>query len=141
MGILGKLFGGGTAEEKAAQAKARADREAQEQAEAAARARDLLSRALGHDAKHVDLDSRRKAAIKLVLINEPGMGREAWLSIGRDFPTELADALEQVGVCFHLEKRYREAVESYEAALRMGADPDRLADNLSEARKALAALG
>jgi tetratricopeptide (TPR) repeat protein len=140
MGIFSKLFGGGTPEEKAAKAEARAEREAQEQAEADARAREVLARALGQDPKFNDLKARRNAAIKLVLINQPVMGREAWMSIGRDYPSELADALEQVGVCFQLEKNYREAVNNYEAALRMGADRDRLADNLAEARKGLAGL-
>lgn len=145
MGIFGNLFGGGTPEEKAAKAEAkaaaRAARDAQEATEKAERTRELFERALGNDPENSSNDARRKAAIKLVLANETAKGREAWLSISRDYPGDLADALEQVGVCYHLEKNYRAALENYEAALRVGADAGMLADNIDEARKGLAALG
>lgn len=145
MGIFGNLFGGGTPEEKAAKAEAkaaaRAARDAQEATEKAERTRELFERALGNDPENSSNDARRRAAIKLVLANETAKGREAWLSISRDYPGDLADALEQVGVCYHLEKNYRAALENYEAALRVGADAGMLADNIDEARKGLAALG
>lgn len=145
MGFLSKLFGGASPEEKAAKAaakaEARARREAEEQAEKAAEAEALLGQAMGLDPAQASLDARRKAAIKLVLKNQTELGREAWLSISRDFPTELSDALEQVGVCYHLDKNYRAALENYEAAIRLGANADHLADNIAEARKGLAAVG
>ncbi|MEY4952711.1 MAG: hypothetical protein RL299_1135 [Pseudomonadota bacterium] len=145
MGIFGNLFGGGTPEEKAAKAEAkaaaRAARDAEEAAEKAELTRELFERALGNDPENSSNDARRKAAIKLVLANETAKGREAWLSISRDYPGDLADALEQVGVCYHLEKNYRAALENYEAAIRVGADVGMLADNIDEARKGLAALG
>lgn len=145
MGFWGNLFGAGTPEEKmaraAAKAEARARREADELAEKAAQTNALFQRALGHDRDNSSCDARRKAAIKLVLANETAKGREAWLAISRDFPTELADALEQVGVCYHLEKNYRSALENYEAAIRVGADAGHLADNIAEARKGMAAIG
>lgn len=145
MGIFGNLFGGGTPEEKAAKAEAkaaaRAARDAEEAAEKAERTRELFECALGNDPENSSNDARRKAAIKLVLANETAKGREAWLSISRDYPGDLADALEQVGVCYHLEKNYRAALENYEAAIRVGANADHLADNIDEARKGLAALG
>ena len=145
MGLWGKLFGEAAPGEKAARAaakaEARARREARELAEKAARTHELFERALGHDRENSSCDARRKAAIRLVLANETAKGREAWLAISRDFPTELADALEQVGVCHHLEKNYRAALESYEAAIRVGADAGHLADNIAEARKGMAAFG
>ncbi len=145
MGFWSNLFGGGSAEEKAAsaaaKANARAMREAEELDEKAARAKVLFERALGQDRDNCSCEARRKAAIKLVLSNETALGREAWLSISRDFPNELADALEQVGVCYHLEKDYRSALENYEAAIRVGAEAGHLADNIAEARKGLATVG
>lgn len=145
MGLWSKLFGGGSPEERAAKAQAKAEararREAEELAEKAAEADALLQRALGKDPAETSLAARRKAAIKLVLANQTAKGREAWLAIARDFPDELADALEQVGVCHHLDKDYRSALENYEAAIRVGADAGILADNVAEARKGLAALG
>jgi tetratricopeptide (TPR) repeat protein len=145
MGWLGNLFGGGSPQEKAARAQAKSEaralRDADEQTEKAARAAELFERALGHDPENAGNDARRRAAIKLVLANETAKGREAWLAISRDYPTELADALEQVGVCYHLEKNYRAALENYEAAIRVGADAGHLADNIAEARKGLAAIG
>ena len=54
---------------------------------------------------------------------------------------DLADALEQVGVCYHLDKDYRSALENYEAAIRVGADAGHLADNIAEVRKGMAAFG
>ncbi len=145
MAFWSNLFGGATPEEKqaraAAKSEARARREADELAEKAARTDELFERALGNDRDNSSCDARRKAAIKLVLANETAKGREAWLSISRDFPTELADALEQVGVCYHLEKNYRSALENYEAAIRVGADAGHLADNIAEARKGMAAFG
>jgi tetratricopeptide (TPR) repeat protein len=134
MGFWSHLFGGGSPEEKAARA-------AQETAEKSAYAQTLFERALGNDADHNSCDARRKAAIKLVLAGETAKGREAWLSIARDFPNELSFALEQVGVCYHLEKDYRSAIENYEAAIRVGADAGHLADNIAEARKGMAAFG
>lgn len=145
MGFWSKLFGGGSLEERAekaqAKAAARARREADERAEKAAEADALLQRALGNDPADTSLAVRRKAAIKLVLSSQTAKGREAWLAIARDYPDELADALEQVGVCYHLDKHYRSALENYEAAIRVGADAAGLADNMAEARKGLAALG
>lgn len=145
MGLFSKLFGGGTPEEKAARAAekaaARARREAEEQAEKDARSRELFERALGNDAENSSLEARSKAAIKLVLANETAKGREAWLAIARDHPDELPEALQQVGVCYHLDKNYRAALENYEAAIRVGANADHLADNIAEARKGLAAVG
>lgn len=145
MGFWGNLFGGGSTEEKAAKAaskaEARAKRDAQELAEKAAHSSELFERALGNHPEHCSNDARRKAAIKLVLANETAKGREAWLSISRDYPNDLADALEQVGVCYHLDKDYRSALENYEAAIRVGADAGHLADNIAEARKGLAAIG
>lgn len=142
MGFWSNLFGGGSAEERAAaKANARAMREADELAEKAARASELFERAMGQDRDNSSCDARQKAAIELVLSNETALGREAWLSISRDFPNELADALEQVGVCYHLEKDYRSALENYEAAIRVGAEAGHLADNIAEARKGLAAVG
>ena len=87
------------------------------------------------DVRHLDALYRASAG----KLHE--LGREAWLSISRDFPTELPDALEQVGVCYHLDKNYRAALENYEAAIRLGANADHLADNIAEARKGLAAVG
>jgi tetratricopeptide (TPR) repeat protein len=145
MGFWSSLFGGGTPEEKvaraASKAELRAKREAEDIAEKAARANELFERALGNDPDNCSNDARRKAAIKLVLANETAKGREAWLSISRDYPAELADALEQVGVCYHLDKDYRSALENYEAAIRVGADVGHLADNIEEARKGMAAFG
>jgi tetratricopeptide (TPR) repeat protein len=145
MGWFGNLFGGGSPEEKAARAQAKADaraaRDAEDQSEKSARTAALFERALGNDPENSSSDARQKAAIKLVLANETDKGREAWLSISRDYPNELAHALEQVGVCYHLEKDYRAALENYESAIRVGADADHLADNIAEARKGLAALG
>lgn len=145
MGFLNKLFGGGSPEEKAAKAlaksQAKALREAEERAEKAAQSQELFERAIGNDPAAASLDARSKAAIKLVLSNETAKGREAWLSISRDYPSELSHALEQVGVCYHLEKDYRAALENYESAIRLGANADHLADNIAEARKGLAALG
>jgi len=145
MGFFSKLLGGGTPEEKAARvankAAARARREAEEQAEKGARSRELFERALGNDVDYSSLEARRKAAIKLVLAGETAKGREAWLAISRDYPSELAFALEQVGVCHHLDKDYRAALENYEAAIRVGADAGHLADNITKARKGLAGLG
>lgn len=145
MRFFGNLFGGGTPEQKAAKAaakaEARARRDAEELAEKQARTDDLFARAMGNDPENSSCDARRKAAIKLVLANDTARGREAWLAISRDYPTELGDALEQVGVCYHLDKDYRAALENYEAAIRVGANADHLADNIDEARKGLAALG
>ena len=145
MGWFGNLFGGGSPEEKAARAQAKADaraaRDAEDQAEKLTRIKALFERALGNDPENSSNDARQKAAIKLVLANETEKGREAWLSISRDYPNELAHALEQVGVCYHLEKNYRAALENYESAIRVGADADHLADNIAEARKGLAAIG
>lgn len=116
MGLFGNLFSGGPPEEKAAKAQAkayaRAKQDAEERAEKAARMAALLDRAMGNDPNNRGCDVRRRAAIQLVLMMEAAKGREAWLSIGRDYPTELADALTQVGVCFHLEKDYRSALEN-----------------------------
>lgn len=133
MGLWSKLFGGS---EEARQA--RAERQAAEREAAMQR---HFARALGNDPDHASLNDRRKAAIQLVMAFETAKGREAWLAIARDFPAELADALEQVGVCHHIDRNYAAAIESYEAAIRVGAEPTHLADNLGEARKALAALG
>jgi tetratricopeptide (TPR) repeat protein len=145
MGFFSKLFGGGSPEERAAKAQAKAEararREEEERAEKAAEAEALLQRALGNDPADTSLNVRRKAAIRLVLASQTAKGREAWLSIARDHPDELAEALEQVGVCYHLDKDYRSALENYEAAIRVGADAGVLADNIAEARKGLAALG
>ena len=145
MGFWSSLFGGGTPEEKTAKAlakaEARARREADDMAEKTARSDELLNCALGNDPENSSNDARRKAAIKLVLANETAKGREAWLSISRDYPDDLADALEQVGVCYHLDKDYRSALENYEAAIRVGADAGHLADNIAEARKGMAAFG
>jgi tetratricopeptide (TPR) repeat protein len=145
MGFWSNLFGGGKPEEKAeraaSKAEARAKREAQIAAEKDAHINDLFERALGNDPENCGNNARQKAAIKLVLANETRKGREAWLAISRDFPSELAHALEQVGVCYHLEKNYRAALDNYESAIRVGADAGHLADNINEARKALAALG
>lgn len=145
MGFWSNLFGGGSPEERVVKAQAKAEtkarREAEEQAEKAAEAEALLRLALGNDPADASLGARRKAAIRLVLANQTAKGREAWHAIARDYPDELAHALEQVGVCHHLDKDYREALENYEAAIRVGADAGMLADNIDEARKGLAALG
>lgn len=145
MGLFSNLFGGGTPAEKAARAaakaEARAQREVAERAEKQGEIESLFARALGHDPENRSEDARRKAAIKLVLANETAKGREAWLALSRDNPDELALALEQVGVCYHLEKDYRAALENYEAAIRLGADAGHLADNINEARKGLLAVG
>jgi tetratricopeptide (TPR) repeat protein len=145
MGFWGSLFGGGSAEERNARDLARLEkralRDAEKAADQAAHHLALFERALGNDPDHTSLSARRKAAIDLVLANELAMGREAWLAIARDFPSELGFALEQVGVCYHLKKDYRSALENYEAAIRVGADAGYLADNIAEARKGLAGLG
>lgn len=101
----------------------------------------LFERALGNDPENNSCDARRKAAMRLVLANETAKGREAWLSISRDFPDELSFALEQVGVCYHLDKDYPAAIENYEAAIRLGSDARRLAETIAEARKGMAAFG
>ncbi len=145
MGFWSTLFGGRSPEEKAALAQAKADKRAARDAAAAAeRAQHnlhLFDRALGNDPENASLGARRKAAIGLVVAGELTMGREAWLAISRDYPSELGMALEQVGVCYHLEKDYAAALDNYEAAIRVGADPDQLADNMAEARKGLAGVG
>ncbi|MFM5908346.1 MAG: hypothetical protein ACKOPO_12310 [Novosphingobium sp.] len=145
MGLFSRLFGGGSPEEKAVKAAAKAEARARQVAERAAEKAGqmnlLFETAMGKDAANCGCDARQKAAIKLVVSGETGLGREAWLSISRDFPGELAFALEQVGVCYHLEKDYRSALENYESAIRLGADADHLADNINEARKGLASLG
>lgn len=145
MGLWSNLFGGGSPEERAikaaAKVEAKARRDAEAQAEKAAQTSLLFERALGHDPANSSCDARQKAAIKLVLANETAKGREAWLAIARDHPDELAMALEQVGVCYHLDKDYRAALENYEAAIRVGADAGHLADNIVEARKGMAAIG
>ena len=145
MGFWSSLFGSGTPEQKAAKAlaktEARARQDAADMADKTARADQLLNRALGNDPENSSNDARRKAAIMLVLANETAKGREAWLSISRDYPGDLADALEQVGVCYHLDKDYRSALENYEAAIRVGADAGHLADNIAEVRKGMAAFG
>lgn len=144
MGFWSNLFGRRTPEEMAARAATKADaramREVDEQAGRSAQILALLERALGNDPENSTCDARRRAAIRLVLANETAKGREAWLSIARDFPDELANALEQVGVCYHLEHDYRSALENYEAAIRVGADRGILADNIAEARKGLASV-
>lgn len=101
----------------------------------------LFERAFGNDPENNSCDARRKAATTLVLANETVKGRDAWLSISRDYPDELAFALEQVGVSYHLEKNYRAAIENYEAAIRVGADAGRLDAAIAEARKGMAAFG
>jgi tetratricopeptide (TPR) repeat protein len=146
MGFWSTLFGGGRSpEEKAARAQDKAHKRAARDAEAAAqRARHnlaLFDRALGNDPENASLGARRKAAIALVVGGKLPMAREAWLAISRDYPSELAMALEQVGVCYHLEKDYAAALTNYEAAIRVGADPGQLADNIAEARKGLAGVG
>lgn len=133
MGWWSRLFGG-SAEDR----RLRAERQAAERAEIMQR---HFVRAVGDDPEHASLSARRKAAIQLVMAFETAKGRAAWLAIARDFPSELPDALEQVGVCHHIDKDYAAAIESYEAAIRVGAEPTHLADNLNEARAALAALG
>ncbi|MCM0001337.1 MAG: hypothetical protein NBV68_18350 [Erythrobacter sp.] len=144
MGWWSTLVGGGSAEERAARAQAKADnlaaREAADAAEKARRNLALFDRALGNDPDNPGLAARRQAAISLVLASELTMGREAWLAIARDHPSELALALEQVGVSYHLEKDYAAALKHYEDAIRVGADAGQLADNIAEARKGLAAL-
>lgn len=141
MGLFDRLFGGGSPEEKAAKAQAKADararREAEERAERAGELETLLQRALGNDPEQASLDARTKAAIKLVLCNETAKGREAWLAIAGDFPDERAEALNQIGVCWHLEKNYRAALDHYDAAIQAGADAGHLADNIAEARAGL----
>lgn len=145
MGLWSSIFGGRTPEEKAEKAANRAldraKREADEQAEKTARIDTLFNRALGNDSENCSNAARQKAAIKLVVANETAKGREAWLSISRDFPHELAFALEQVGVCYHLDKDYQSALDNYEAAIRVGAEAGHLSENIAEARKGLAALG
>jgi tetratricopeptide (TPR) repeat protein len=145
MGWWSTLVGVGSEEERAARAQAKADkraaREAADAAEKAQRNLELFERALGNDPDNAGLAARRKAAISLILASELTMGREAWLAISRDHPSELAMALEQVGVSYHLEKDYAAALKHYEDALRVGADTGRLADNIAEARKGLAAQG
>lgn len=145
MGFWSTLFGGGSAEERSAKAQAKADRRAaREAADAAEKAQfhlQLFDQALGNDPENAALGLRTKAAIKLVLANELTMGREAWLAIARDHPSELATALEQVGVCYHLEKDYAAALRHYDDAIRVGADADHLVDNIAEARKGLAGPG
>jgi tetratricopeptide (TPR) repeat protein len=143
MGFWSDLLGGRSPEARAAKAAAkaaaRAQRDAEEKAERDQEIRTLFERALGNDPQARSLDARQSAAIKLVVRNETAKGREAWLAIARDYPGELAMALEQVGVCYHLEKDYRLALENYEAAIRVGANAGHLADNMAEARKGLAA--
>jgi tetratricopeptide (TPR) repeat protein len=145
MGWFSTVFGGGSPEEKAAKAAAKAEARARQDAERAAEKAGQMNRlfetAMGKDAANCSCDARQKAAIKLVVNGETALGREAWLSISRDHPGELALALEQVGVCYHLEKDYRAALENYEAAIRVGANADQLSDNINEARKGLASLG
>lgn len=145
MGLWSSIFGGRTPEEKAEKAANRAldraKREADEQAEKTARIDTLFNRALGNDSENCSNAARQQAAIKLVVANETAKGREAWLSISRDFPHELAFALEQVGVCYHLDKDYQSALDNYEAAIRVGAEAGHLSENIAEARKGLAALG
>lgn len=113
----------------------------QEMAEKTARTSELFERALGNDPLNCGIDARQKAANQLMLALETAKGREAWLSISRDYPDALAYALKQVGVCYHLEQDYSAAIENYEAAIRVGADEVQLAANIAEARKGLAALG
>ena len=144
MAWFGSLFGGRALEEKLVtpvhKFEVNAKHEADEQAENTARATELFERALGNDPENCSTDRRRWAAVTLVLTNETAKGREAWLAIARDYPSELADALEQVGVCYHLEKDYQSALENYEAAIRVGASAERMVENMAEARKGLAAF-
>lgn len=129
MGLLSSLFGSGAPKAVAPEGTNSAQMQL------------LFERALGNDPKNNSCDTRRKAATKLVLANETVRGRDAWLSISRDYPDELAFALEQVGVCYHLEKNYHAAIENYEAAIRVGSDARRLADTIAQARKGMAAFG
>ena len=145
MGFWSKLFGSGTLGDGkpkwSAKAQVRASDYREQPPEHITELSKLFDSAMGKDPANNSRDARRNAAIKLVLANETEKGREAWLSISRDFPSELPLALEQVGVCYHLEKDYRSAIENYEAAIRLGSDARRLADAIVEARKGMAAFG
>lgn len=138
MGIWSNLFGGGPPNEPGAAATGL--RDAGDGPGRSETIPSLFERALGRDPQHRTREARRRAAIGLVLANETAKGREAWLAIARDFPGELADALEQVGVCYHLEKDFGSALENYAAAIRVGANAAVLADNIAEARRGLAAV-
>lgn len=138
MGIWSNLFGGGPPIEPGAEATG--PRNAENGPVRSETVPSLFERALGRDPQHRTREARRRAAIGLVLANETAKGREAWLAIARDFPGELADALEQVGVCYHLEKDFGSALENYAAAIRVGANAAVLADNIAEARRSLAAV-
>lgn len=111
------------------------------QADDDCQAHQLFEIALGQDPAHSGVSVRQTAAVNLVLANETVKGRQAWLAIARDYPDQLAQALEQLGICYHLEQDYRSALESYEAAIRVGANSPTLAENISEARKGLLAIG
>lgn len=101
----------------------------------------LYRRALGRDPSGNERMARREAAAALVLSGETGKAREAWLAIGRAYPADLAQALEQVGICHHLEADYQAALENYEAAHRLAPDFRYLARNMAAARLGLNSLG
>lgn len=64
------------------------------------------------------------------------MGTGCRLFNRASIPSSGGDALEQVGVCYHLEKDYASALDNYEAAIRVGADAGHLADNIVGAVRA-----
>lgn len=132
MGWFGKLFGGGTPEEKAARA-------ALKIAEKEAAALALLVRASGKDPENASKAARKDAARSLML-RQDARAIQGFLAIAADFPDDEADCLNQIGVCHHMAKDYRAAIENYEAAKRLGLDDSTLEGNLAEARSQLAKL-
>lgn len=136
MGFWDKLFG-----RESHGGEAAIGYDEQDVAKPVPRITDLFERAIGNDPDHCGLDARQKAANALMLANETSSAREAWLSIARDYPDVLARTLQQVAVCYHLERNFLAAIENYEAAIRVGADPELLAVHIIEARKGISALG
>lgn len=109
------------------------------QAMSTADAKSLMTQAQAALSADDDVSAHMNAAAQLMMARAYEEAAAAFRGIAEAHPEERAVCYSQVGAACYFAGLYDEAIGWYEAALREGADPAMMKDNIDEARQALEA--
>ena len=84
-----------------------------------------------------NVDKAWDHATRLLTSRRYEEAKQAFEHIAATSPERRPDALNSLGACLHMMRRYAEAIATYEQARAAGADPRTIDENIAESRAAM----
>lgn len=101
-------------------------------------AKDLQEKIFAALSEMDDVDAKVNAAARLMTSGQFEACIQAYEQIAAAHPVEKSTCEGQIGAAYYFLGQYEKAIEYYQRALENGADAEMMADNIQEAREAIA---